>query len=1216
MNLRTLHARSLAFFARANAAVVLCVAVATAVLTGALLVGDSMRGSLRDMALRRLGPVDHALVAPRFFREQFAADIAQDAAFQSNFETACPALLLSAAVELPDAGARQSDVAILGVEERFWQMYGVKDPFQVPDAARPVVLNHQLADRLAAKRGDDVLIRLVKPADVPAETLLGRRDDSATTLRLTVVNIIENDGPGAFGLKPDQYHAQNAYVPLPMLQSALAQRERVNAILMTAKSGRTLLPREDQLNDLLARHLQLADAGLRLVSNAGQNYVALQSDRLLIEPATETAALAAARHLAGDGNGAAPAPGVLPVLAYLANTIERVDGNGEDSAAGEKRRSSQIPYSVVAALDIAENRQPAFQVPGESGQGGSDAAAGKSPGEGAAAEVNAAADSSVASVARPLRKHEIILNQWAADDLGAAVGDNIRLEFYVARPLGGLDTQSHTFRLAGIVPMEGWAADAGLMPDYRGITDADSLADWDPPDSFQLDLSRIRPRDEEYWKQHRGTPKAFVSLAAGQSLWTQTDARHGRLTSILFRPTLDTTAPAAAGDVAASKAGLDALRQRLEPAILRHLPPAALAMAIRPVREQALMAGAGSTDFAGLFIAFSFFLIAAAAMLVSLVFRLGVERRAREIGLLRAVGFSPGKVRRFWLTEGAVLALVGSLLGLAGALGYAWLMLAGLRSWWSDAVNAPFLDLYVAPMTLPIGLAAGFAVAMISIALALRGLARRSPRALLAGATSLDPLQPARGRAAAGLSPGTLARILAVLFFIAGVAAAVAPAVTNAIAPTSSFFAAGAALLVAGLAALSALMSRSNPRPVAAPHRFAMVRLGTRNARRQRGRSLLTAGLIASAAFVIVAVGASRHGADAGALAKDGGTGGYDLLAESVAPLHEDLSTPRGRSNVALTPETDALLKDATVMALRLLPGEDTSCLNLYQVSKPRLLGVPEAFIGRGGFAFAGMLADASPAERANPWVLLDRAFDDGAVPAIGDANTLMWLLKLAVGDDFMMIDERGNPLRLRIVAMLSGSMLQGELVICERDFTRHFPSVAGYNVLLIDGADANATELARSMEKDLSRYGMDVEQGIDRLNEYRAVENTYMSTFQTLGGLGLLLGTVGLAAVMLRNIQERRGELALLRAVGYSRGALGWMVSAENAGLLIAGLAIGTVSALVAVAPHAVRRPGDIDWASLAIILAAILVAGLVSGGLALRSALRTPLLPALRRE
>jgi putative ABC transport system permease protein len=118
------------------------------------------------------------------------------------------------------------------------------------------------------------------------------------------------------------------------------------------------------------------------------------------------------------------------------------------------------------------------------------------------------------------------------------------------------------------------------------------------------------------------------------------------------------------------------------------------------------------------------------------------------------------------------------------------------------------------------------------------------------------------------------------------------------------------------------------------------------------------------------------------------------------------------------------------------------------------------------------------------------------------------------------------------------------------------------------------------------------------------------------LGGLGLILGTIGLGVVMLRNIYERRGELALLRALGLSKNTLGKMVLSENLALLIGGLLIGLFSALAAVAPHILSQPTTIPWASLTLTLLGVLVAGLLAGLLAVVSTTRLPLLPALRSE
>ena len=95
-------------------------------------------------------------------------------------------------------------------------------------------------------------------------------------------------------------------------------------------------------------------------------------------------------------------------------------------------------------------------------------------------------------------------------------------------------------------------------------------------------------------------------------------------------------------------------------------------------RAQGLQASRGATDFGEYFVYFSFFIVVSALLLVVLFFKLGIEQRVREVGLLRAVGFGPARVRRLFLHEGTLLAVMGSVLGVAGALGYAWLMMYGL----------------------------------------------------------------------------------------------------------------------------------------------------------------------------------------------------------------------------------------------------------------------------------------------------------------------------------------------------------------------------------------------------------------------------------------------------------------------------------------------------------------------------------------------------------
>jgi ABC-type antimicrobial peptide transport system permease subunit len=212
------------------------------------------------------------------------------------------------------------------------------------------------------------------------------------------------------------------------------------------------------------------------------------------------------------------------------------------------------------------------------------------------------------------------------------------------------------------------------------------------------------------------------------------------------------------------------------------------------------------------------------------------------------------------------------------------------------------------------------------------------------------------------------------------------------------------------------------------------------------------------------------------------------------------------------------------------------------------------------------------------------------------------------------MENELGESIRLRLVGLLKTSILQSELVVAEQSLLESFPGRTGFAYFLVDAPAERVEEVARVLESNLGSYGFDTTSARERLAAYKEVEHTYISTFQLLGGLGLLLGTLGLAIILVRNVIERRGELATLRAFGFRRSSLAWMVLAENAFLLLVGMLIGTLSALLAVAPRlaTIHAP----WGTLAATLAAVLFVGMLSSVAAVSGALRTPLLPALKEE
>lgn len=240
-------------------------------------------------------------------------------------------------------------------------------------------------------------------------------------------------------------------------------------------------------------------------------------------------------------------------------------------------------------------------------------------------------------------------------------------------------------------------------------------------------------------------------------------------------------------------------------------------------------------------------------------------------------------------------------------------------------------------------------------------------------------------------------------------------------------------------------------------------------------------------------------------------------------------------------------------------------------------------------------------------------------VPVFGDRNTLQYSLKVGLGSVIAIRDESHREVYLRIAGMLDSSVFQGVLLMSTENFERLFPSRFGHEFFLVEVADpSNAVvrDVSDTLETKLSDFGFDAERVAERLAGFLAVQNTYLSAFQTLGGLGLLLGTIGLGTVMLRNIVERRSELALLRAVGFRGATVAWLVLTENAFLLLCGVCGGASAALLAMLPHLLSTGADVPWSSLAILLAAVFGTGIAAASFAVAEAVRNPLLAALRTE
>ena len=1113
--------RSLAYYWQTNLVVILGVATAVAVLTGALLIGESVRGSLRDLVSQRLGKTDDLISSTNFFREQLAMDVHQPDVFTaSGIGNSCPLIVLDGVVTHEPSRRRAGDVRVYGVDDRFWKFNGVS---VATPQNREVLLSESLASELGAANDDSVLLRIEKPSDIPIESLHGRKEDPGRTIRLNVRSVLPGASLGEFSLRPQQGPVRAIFVSLAFLQKELDQASKVNSILIA--EGTWLDQKEKtrvagNLASLLKDKATLEDLGLKLRFLSEQHTIVLESSSNIINDSVARAAQEAASALSLR---------TVPVLSYLANSINATEPS--------------VPYSLVTALD-----DETFAALARLGHSVTDKSSPHPP---------------------------IVLNEWTARELNAQLNDTISLEYYLWHEGGRLETKKTDFEVAAIVPIKGLAADRDLVPAYPGITESENISDWDPP--FPIDLDRVRKQDEDYWHQYRTTPKAFIPLATGQQLW---GTRFGKLTSIRL------SSPANQLSLEVVDRYRDALRQSLQ--------PAQAGFQVTPVREQGVQASRGATDFGEYFLYFSFFLVISALLLTALFFKLGIEQRLREIGTLQAIGFPASRIRRLFLAEGALLAIAGSLIGVLGAIGYAKLLMYGLRTWWVDAVGTTSLTLHVSWQSMLIGAVGGVLAAVVCVFVTLRRVGTSSTRGLLLGAS------PTGTRI---LRIGIGATVVGLTLLIVGA--------LHWIPQVAGFFGGGVVLLVASVCYLASWLQRKNRKPIRGAGWWSISLLGFRNAAHRPSRTVLCVALIASAAFIIVAVDAFRR-TSAAASDKKSGSGGFPLFAESLLPIVHDPNTPEGREALNLNTSNDAAtLGGLKFVNFRVRPGDDTSCLNLYQPRNPRIVAPPESFLQDDRFTFQSPI---DPNEK-NPWLLLNREFPDGAIPVITDANSLTYVLHRKVGDD-LVLDRSPQPLRLRIVAALADSIFQSELLMSDKNFVRLFPEEQGYRFFLLDTPSAKSSDVASILEDRLSDFGFDAQSTADRLANFHRVENTYLSTFQLLGGLGLVLGTLGMAAVLLRNVFERRRELALLRAVGYNSSHFTVMVISENVLMLCCGLAIGFVCALLAIGPVFFERGGRLPNISLGLLLLAVLLSGALASLVATLAVLRSPLLPSLRAE
>ncbi len=1199
-SLMTLVWRSLSAFRALHLALALGIAAATAVIVGALLVGDSMRGSLRDIVVLRFGNIQAAMLSQRFFHPEML-EVSTD--FEHGEQVALlPAIILpSSAVELKrDSGLqRAASVQVLGVDDKFWQVASESAEIrQVALGQDEVAINAALARELNARVGDELTIRFPKGSGVPADSPLGRRDDASSSLPQQKIAIILPDRSVAdIDFRAGQQPTRNLFLPLAALQDALEQPERANAGLVAwspsqgsarlqSSAPELSLADAQRLCDNLNARIspKLTDFGLKLTRHRRQfpdtelgeefpadtpedqrkpqtvfDYYQFTSDQLIIDEFSHSLLYDQLLKKALNPQRA---------ISYLINEISVVGASNIES-------TTVATYSIAVGLDNFDYLTSA-----------------KPP-----------------DVQLDQRPSSCAVNSWLAERLSIKPGSTIRIRYFQPETIEGREIETSQDLIVSAVipvsaPVKGYvrnrpaifkdaptpANDPDMTPVVPGITDQDSISKWDLP----FKLTRTIPKeDDDYWRDYRLTPKLFVRYIQGIRFF---GSRFGR----------DTALRIDASRVEA--AGLDqASLEELAATTLLHAK-ASMGLQILPLRALQLKAASGTTPFDGLFIALSFFVIVAALMLVALLFRLSIEQRSSQWGLLLATGFTVGRVRGLLLRESLLVILLGIALGIVLGLGYAWLMIAGLQSWWTGAVNGSFLQYHVTLQSMGIGAAVGGGTSLLTILWCMRSLKRSTPLDLMRGRwdTGHKPI----------MSVNKAALAVAGFLFFGAIGLLVLGFTQTGMAQAGSFFGCGMCLVLSALGALVHLLKSkwivagpSTGSAAAKVYSSGLLSMAWSALTRNVWRSVLTVGLLAFASFLIASMSLFQIAPTLQ------GSGGFELVAESSLPIYRDPGATRVREE-ALSNEDFETLRTVNILSFRERPGEDASCNNLFQVAQPTVLGIPPSMHDH---------QSSIPESERFQWAAYDPAFESGwqalaqaasgadgdPIPVVIDMNTAAWSLHQGASiGAISKVQFQDRVIHFKTVGLLSNSIMQGKLLISEYNFTQLFPEISGYRYFLIHDDDRPTAAVTAALENGWSDQGLDVTSSAETLSKLLAVQNTYISAFQAIGALGLLLGTVGLAVVQIRSVLERRRELALMQAIGFSRSRLSSLLLFEASLLLLGGLAVGLLAALIAIVPYMLTGNSQTGYAEPLVMLGIVLVVGWIASLLAVITALRQPVL------
>ena len=217
---------NLIYYIRKNLLLALGVAISGAVLTGALVVGDSVQYSLNRIVEHRLGNITHVLKAgDRYFTRELSQRI------EDRLQIRTSSMLLQEGSAVAEGGARRiNHVQVLGIEASFDGLAGLEDYYSTL-SGDSIIISRNLANRLSVSEGDELLLRIEKASLIPRNAPFVSDAESIVTLRATVKDVADDGELGRFNLKVSQTAPFNIFMALGRLEELMDFSGRVNVLL-------------------------------------------------------------------------------------------------------------------------------------------------------------------------------------------------------------------------------------------------------------------------------------------------------------------------------------------------------------------------------------------------------------------------------------------------------------------------------------------------------------------------------------------------------------------------------------------------------------------------------------------------------------------------------------------------------------------------------------------------------------------------------------------------------------------------------------------------------------------------------------------------------------------------------------------------------------------------------------------------------------------------